>query len=134
MADTFKLQVATPAALVVDEDAATAEIPGSSGYMGILPGHAALMSILAPGVLTYTAGGQTHVLAVDSGFIEVLDDVVSVMTESALRSKDIKLEEAQRQLSDAQKALAAPPVPEANYEELVLAVSRAQAKVDAAGK
>ncbi len=134
MGDTFKLEVATPVALMVDEDVTTAEIPGSKGYMGILPGHAPLLGMLAPGVLTYESAGQKHVLAVDSGFIEVLDDVVSVLTENAQWSKDIKIDEARGQLSEAQKALAARPAEGANYEELVKAVSRAQAKVDATGK
>lgn len=134
MADTFKLEVATPVALLVDEDVTTAEIPGGQGYLGILPGHAPLLGALAPGVLTYVASGQTHVLAVDSGFIEVLDNVVSVLTESAQRSKDIKIEEARQQLSEAESALAAPPPEGADYDALLLAVSRAQAKVDAAGK
>jgi F-type H+-transporting ATPase subunit epsilon len=134
MADTFKLEVATPAALVVDEDVTMAEIPGGQGYLGILPGHAPLLGTLAPGVLSYEAGGQTHVLAVDSGFIEVLDNVVSVLTESAQRSKDIKIDEARQQLSEAERALTAPPRDGTDYDALLLAVSRAQARVDAAGK
>lgn len=131
MGDTFKLEVATPAALVVDEEVSTAEIPGSKGYLGILPGHAPLLGALAPGVLTYVAGGQKHVLAIDNGFVEVMADVVSVLTESAQWSKEIKIDVARQQLSDAQAALAAPGEG-ANWEELLLAVSRAQAKVDAA--
>lgn len=133
MSDTFKLKVATPVALVVEEDVSTAEIPGSNGYLGILPGHAALLGALAPGALTYVAGGQKQVLAVDSGFVEVLNDVVSVLTENAYRSKDIEADAARQQLSEAQTALTA-AAQDANYEELLLAVSRAQAKVDAAGK
>jgi F-type H+-transporting ATPase subunit epsilon len=131
--ETFKLEVATPVAMVVDEQVTTAEIPGGKGYTGILPGHAALLGMLAPGVLTYVAGGQTHVLAVDSGFVEVMDDVVSVLTESAQRSKDIKIDAARQQLTEATAALTNAPA-DADYDKLLLTVARAQAKVDAAGR
>ena len=56
MADTLHIEIATPEKLVVDRQADYAEIPGKSGYMGILPGHAALLSELGQGKLTLTTG------------------------------------------------------------------------------
>ena len=53
MADTFQLEVATPERLLVDEQVTEAELPGEDGYMGILAGHAPLLSALGAGVLTY---------------------------------------------------------------------------------
>ena len=55
MADTLHLQVATPERQLVDEQVARAEIPGKDGYLGILPDHAALLSELGAGVLTYSS-------------------------------------------------------------------------------
>ena len=61
MADTFQLEIVTPAKLLVKDAAEEAQIPGLSGYLGILPGHAPLITELAVGVITYKAEwGDTH--------------------------------------------------------------------------
>jgi len=83
MADTFQLRVATPEKLVVDEQVTTAELPGKSGYMGILAGHAPLLSALKEGTLKYASSGGEHVLKIDSGFVEVFDNHVRVLADHA---------------------------------------------------
>ena len=81
MADAFQLKVATPEKLVVDEQVTSAELPGQDGYMGILAGHAPLLSALGEGKLTYSSGGSDTVLDIDGGFVEVFDNVVSVLAD-----------------------------------------------------
>jgi F-type H+-transporting ATPase subunit epsilon len=83
MADTFQLEVATPDRLFVDEQASVAELPGKEGYMGILPGHAPLLSILGAGVLTYKSGGGEKKLKLNGGFVEVFEDHVRVLADHA---------------------------------------------------
>jgi F-type H+-transporting ATPase subunit epsilon len=83
MADTFQLQVATPEKLVVDAQVTSAELPGKDGYMGILAGHAPLLSALGEGNLTYSSGGAETVLKISGGFVEVYNDKVSVLADSA---------------------------------------------------
>jgi F-type H+-transporting ATPase subunit epsilon len=83
MADTFQLRVATPEKLVVDQHVTSAEVPGKDGYMGILAGHAPLLSALGEGQLTYTSGGTQSVLKIDGGFVEVFEDTVSVLADNA---------------------------------------------------
>lgn len=85
MADgsTFKLQVATPERLFVDEQVTEAELPGKDGYMGILPGHAPLLSALGAGTLTYSSGGGKRMLKIDGGFVEVFDNQVRVLADHA---------------------------------------------------
>ncbi len=80
-AETFQIEIATPEKLVVSQAADYAQIPGKDGYMGILPGHAALLSELGQGVLTYTSGGKTESLTVSGGFVEVRDNHVRVLVE-----------------------------------------------------
>ena len=58
MAATFEIEVVTPERQVVKQQAESAQIPGKDGYMGILPDHAALLSELGEGELSYTLGGQ----------------------------------------------------------------------------
>ena len=83
MAGTFQLQIATPEQLLVDEQVTSAQIPGQEGYMGILPGHAPLLSALKAGLLTYEGGGGPHKIQIDGGFVEVFDDHVRVLADSA---------------------------------------------------
>jgi F-type H+-transporting ATPase subunit epsilon len=83
VADTFQLEVATPDKLFVDEQVAMAELPGKDGYMGILPGHAPLLSALGAGTLTYGSTGSQKVLKIDGGFVEVFDNHVRVLADKA---------------------------------------------------
>jgi F-type H+-transporting ATPase subunit epsilon len=133
MPDTFQLQVATPERSFVDEQVSQAEIPGKNGYLGILAGHAPLLSALKPGLLTYSggSGGNQHVLIIDGGFVEVFDNHVHVLADHAEEAKDVdankarqQLEEANRRLHDAKDT--------AESEAALLAMERAQARLDAA--
>jgi len=84
MADTFQIQIATPEKLVLDTQAQSAQIPGLDGYMGILPGHAALLSELGAGTLSVTApGGKTRDFQISGGYVEVRDDHVRVLADKA---------------------------------------------------
>jgi F-type H+-transporting ATPase subunit epsilon len=84
MANTFQIEIATPEKLVVSQAAETAQIPGKDGYMGILPGHAALLSeLMAEGELSFTLGGQTKSFKISGGYVEVRDDHVRVLTDKA---------------------------------------------------
>ena len=82
MADTLHIEIATPEKLVVDQQADYAEIPGKDGYMGILPGHAALLSELGHGKLTLTTGRQeTESFTITGGYVEVRDNHVRVLAD-----------------------------------------------------
>src|SRR5664279_142093 len=96
MADTFQLEIVTPSRLLVKEAAEEAQIPGLNGYLGILPGHAPLITELAVGVITYKANGNTHTLSVAWGFMEVLPDKVTILAEAAERPQEIDVERAQK--------------------------------------
>jgi len=83
MADTFQIEIATPEKLVLNERAESAQIPGKDGYMGILPGHAALLSELGDGPLSVTASGQTREFTISGGYVEVRDNHVRVLADRA---------------------------------------------------
>ena len=133
----FALSVATPERKLVDEPATDAQIPARNGYIGVLPGHAPLLSELSSGTLTYTSRGQTHQLAVMGGFVEVLSDRVRVLADRAIRKEEIDRAKAQEHLNQAQQALQKPPgessTPE-QWEELLEETRRAQAEVDTASR
>jgi len=81
MADTLHIEIATPEKLVVDRQADYAEIPGKDGFMGILPGHAALLSELGSGKLSVTSGGKVDVYTIAGGYVEVRDNHVRVLAD-----------------------------------------------------
>jgi F-type H+-transporting ATPase subunit epsilon len=106
MADTFLLQLVSPERILVEEQATEAQIPALDGYIGVLPGHAPLISVLKPGgVLSYNAGGQEKVLAVYGGFVEVMGDRVRVLADAAEHREEIDSAKAQRNFEEALKKI-----------------------------
>ncbi|SRR6266404_6333970 len=105
--DSLQLVVVTPERQLLSEAISEAQLPGADGYLGILPGHAPLISELGIGELTYkTVSGQSGLLAIIRGFVEVLPDRVSVLAELAERAEDIDLMRAQEALKRAQELIA----------------------------
>ena len=103
MAESLKLEVVTPEHQLVDEQVAEVTLPGKDGYMGILPGHAALLSELGIGFLTYNMSGRRRQLAVHGGFLEVLEDHVRVLADAGERAEEIDIERARQALRRAQE-------------------------------
>ena len=83
MAESFQIEIATPEKLILRQSAESAQIPGKDGYMGILPGHAALLSELREGTLSVTSGGQTTNFTISGGYVEIRDNHVRVLADSA---------------------------------------------------
>ena len=132
MADTIQLEIVTPERLVVNEAVEYIEIPGKTGYLGVLPGHAPLISELAAGELTYRMGNQTKRVAVAWGFAEVLQTKVTVLAETAEKAEEIDTARAEVAKKKAEAELQKAG-PEGN-EEAQAALQRATARLDVAGK
>ena len=131
MPDVLDLEVATPERQLVHEPAAEVQIPAKNGYIGVLPGHAPLLSELGTGFLRYSAGGKRRYLSVQGGFVEVLPNHVRVLANSAERAEEIDVERARGDLKRAQDQVVNPAVgvdPAVSLDELAWA----QARVDAA--
>jgi len=105
MADTFQLEIVTPEKKVVDTAATEVQIPGKNGYLGILPGHAPLITELAVGEITFHAGTDEQRLAVAWGFAEVLPDKVTILAETAERPSEIDVERARKAKDRAEERL-----------------------------
>jgi len=109
------------------------QIPGKAGFLGVLPGHAPLITELAVGEISYLKGGQTTYLSVAWGFAEVLPNKVTILAETAERAEDIDVARAQQALQAAQARLAAADSEEKVDQELA-AVRRAETRIDVAAK
>jgi len=133
MPDTFQLEVVTPEKMVVKDVAEEMQIPGKNGYLGILPGHAPLITELAVGEISYRSGGQTHYLAVAWGFAEVLPDKVTILAEAAERPQDIDVARAQQSKQRAEEALKNGKT-EADFTHAEDSLKRAETRIDVAEK
>ena len=102
----LKLEIVTPEKKVVDTEADSVTVPTASGEAGILPNHAPLISALKPGILTYTNRGTTERIAVGGGFVEVSDDKVSVMADTAETAAEVDTDTARIQRDEAERSIA----------------------------
>ena len=90
------LTVVTPERKVLDREVDEVVLPGSEGYLGVLPGHAPLLTALDVGEISWRSAGATEFAAVAWGFAEVHDDQVSVLANTAERAEEIDVERAKR--------------------------------------
>src|SRR5947208_5774310 len=133
MPDTFQLEIVTPEKKVVDVAATEAQIPGKNGYLGILPGHAPLITELAVGEITFKAGAEEQRLAVAWGFAEVLPDRVTILAETAERPFEIDVKRAQEARQRAEELLKSGKT-EVDYERAEDALKRADTRLQVAEK
>jgi F-type H+-transporting ATPase subunit epsilon len=133
MADTIQLEIVTPEKLVVKDVAEEMQIPGKNGYLGILPGHAPLITELAVGQISYRNGSETHYLCVAWGFAEVLPNKVTILAETAERAEDVDCVRAQKAKERAEQRLAGGE-PEVDVPRAQKALARAVTRLEAAQK
>jgi F-type H+-transporting ATPase subunit epsilon len=99
MAETLKLEIITPQAIVVSEDVNMVTLPGVEGQLGIYPQHVRLITQVVPGEIIVNKGGQESSYAVGEGLVEVGPTHVSIVTDMAIHADHIdeaKVEEARR--------------------------------------
>jgi F-type H+-transporting ATPase subunit epsilon len=107
--ESIQLIIVTPERQLLRESVIEVTVPGLEGQLGILPGHAPLMTELGIGELSYrlSTSSQPVVLAVISGFAEVLPDRVTVLAETAERAEEIDLARAEEAKARAERRLSA---------------------------
>ena len=102
----IRCEIVSQDRLVFEGDADIVIVPGSLGEMGILPGHAPLLSTLDLGVIRVKAGDQEEVFTVTGGFIEVQPDIVTIMADAAENVEEIDIKRAEEAMERAQNLLA----------------------------
>jgi len=134
MADIFLLEIVTPYRLLLSEEVEEMTAVGGEGEFGVLPGHATLMTTLKPGSLSYRQKGKSSHIAVSNGFAEVGPEKVTILVADADRAEEIDLEQARRDLTDAEKRLADMKDADEQYHDAVRSVDVATARVEVAEK
>ena len=127
--EAIELIVVAPQRQLLREKVASVQLPGASGELGILPGHAPLIAELGNGELGYKAsGGEPVVLAVLSGFAEVLPDRVTVLAETAERPEEIDVARAKEALARAEARLKSTD-PDVDWDRATVALQRALVRI-----
>src|SRR5208282_3590279 len=127
--EAIELQVVTPQRHVLQETVQAIEIPGKEGYLGVLPGHAPLITELGIGILAYRKGAETRYLTVVHGYAEVLPDRVIVLAEISERAEEIDIERTRAAQARAQAELAKASAGSEEWQQQRLAVDRAMVRM-----
>ena len=104
---TLHLEVITPDAAVLHEDVDFVLVRALDGDLGIMPNHAPLIASLSIWPLCYDKGGKRQYVTVASGFLEVHDNTVTVITPASEKPEDIDVARAQSAENRAEDRLAA---------------------------
>jgi F-type H+-transporting ATPase subunit epsilon len=134
MAEQLKLELVTPQRKVVSEEVDEITATGTLGEFGVLPGHAPFLTSLKIGELSYKKGGAVYHLAVNAGYFEVVNDMVTILVDSSERAEEIDLERAKRAQARAEEALKRVSQEDLEYKANEAALQRALIRMQVAAK
>jgi len=134
MAEKLKLDMLTPYKRVLTEDVDEVTVSGTVGELGILPGHAPLLTTLKVGELCYRKESERYFVAVNRGYLEVEDDTVTVMVDTAEKSDEIDIARAKAAQVRAEDALKSLPHEDKKQAIMEVALQRAMIRIQVAGK
>jgi len=135
-----RFELATPTRMLVSADVDEVVAPGVEGYFGVLPGHAALLTTLGSGEVSYRTGKSEQHLLVAGGFAEVQPDRVIILAEVAEAPEEIDRERAERARQRAELRLSGRHPQgfenegEIDYNRALAALARALARIIVAGR
>jgi len=130
---SLKLEVVTPERIVLSTEVDSLILPGVLGYLGVLPGHAPLVTQLTPGVVFYRFRGEEKRLAVSGGLAEITGGKVLLLADTAEKAEEIDVERAKRAKERAEQRLKERP-PGVDIGRAEAALKRAIARLKAAGQ
>lgn len=134
MADELIVEIVTPEKIAFSGAVEEITIPGSDGEFGVLRGHAALLSSLEIGVLSFVRDGKRSFYAVNTGYAEVTSSKVTILVETAERSDMIDKARAQRAKDNAESQLSKLDKSDYDYELVRAALVRAVTRISVSDK
>ena len=134
MADKIELDVVTPERRVLSREVDAVVLPGELGYLGVLPGHAPLLTRLAVGELSFDAGGTTTRMAVSGGYAEVLGHRVRVLGDTCEMEQEIDVERAERSRRRAEAELARKDLSGREFDLAEYRLKKALARIQVHGR
>jgi len=130
MTQKLNLSIVTPEKLLVTEEVDQVNVPGTEGDMGILYDHTPILTNLRPGQLSYEKDGETVVLVVSGGYMEVTDNRVTILAETGEFLKEIDRERAERAQAKAEELMNQPGISDEKFEEAQKKLFRAVARLE----
>ncbi|MEZ4598579.1 MAG: F0F1 ATP synthase subunit epsilon [Syntrophotaleaceae bacterium] len=130
----LKLELITPVKKVLSEEVDEIVAPGSLGQFGVLPGHTPMLTTLQVGEMSYRQGEQRHYVAVNWGYVEIENDLVVILVETAEAGDEIDLERARRAMSRAEKALSELSPEDKDFRVRQAALERALVRIQVASR
>jgi len=134
MAAMFGVRLLTPEETVREAEIVSLQAPGSEGFLGVWAHHAPLITALRPGPLTLRdAGGREEVFAVSGGFLEISENLATILADAVEGSEEIDLQRAREAQERARRRLAARS-PGLDVDRARAAVLRAINRIRIAGR
>jgi F-type H+-transporting ATPase subunit epsilon len=134
MAEKLKVELMTPYRKVISEEVDMITATGTLGEFGVLPGHAPFLTSLNIGELSYSKDGNTFYVALNWGYLEVENDEVTILVETAERADEIDLERAKTALGRAEEALKKLTREDKDFVQYQSALERAIIRMQVAAK
>ena len=134
MAEKMQLEMVTPYRKILSEQVDEVTAPGTIGEFGLLPGHTPILTTLNIGELSFKQDGKEFHVAVNWGYVEVDDDTVTVLVETAETADQIDLERAKAALGRAEEALKTLDAEDKQFKIMEAALERAVIRIQVAGK
>ncbi|WP_113906679.1 F0F1 ATP synthase subunit epsilon [Aliidiomarina celeris] len=126
---TVRLDVVSAEDQLFSGSVQSIQVTGSEGELGILPGHTPLLTALKPGMVrVVTEAGEEELFYIAGGVMEVQPEVVTVLSDTAVRGGDLDEQAAQQAIKQAQEALAHSS-PDMSYAEAAAELARAMAQL-----
>lgn len=116
----LKFEIVTAERLVYSDEVDIVVAPGIEGQLAILPQHASLMTMVQPGELIVRKNGEEQVIFVSGGFLEVRNNKVTVLADTAERAEEIDIERAERARRRAEERIAIPTADHARAQAAML--------------
>lgn len=132
---TLAVRVIAPDKTVWDNTSDEVILPSTTGQLGILTGHAPLLTALDTGVMRVRAGKDWVAIALMGGFAEVENNEVTILVNSAERGDGINLDDAKAAFAEAEAKMNSLRTSGSRQEQIqaTQAFKRARARVQAAG-
>ena len=124
MADKLHFNLVSPERELMSADVDQVDIPGTEGWIGVLPNHSPLMTALAPGMVRIRTGSDEQRIFVRGGFAEISPAGLTVLAEEAMKAEDLNAQRIAQQVKNAEEDLA-----DADTDEKKLAANQALASL-----
>lgn len=134
MDNKIKFKITTPEGTVFTDEVDEVILPTPKGEIGILPGHIPLVSLLSAGEVRIKKGNEETSLAVSGGYIEVQNDQVTVLADTAERAEEINVERAEAGRQRAEELMKQKIAEDVDYTSLVAKMEKELARLRVARK